>query len=187
MPGAEDTYASYGIPWANLSNTPFRLYKHWVHEGGIATPLILHGPKDALTAEGLGGIVHRPGQLPDIMATCLDAAGAVYPETRDGKLIPPCEGWSLLPLREGRDNGRGHLVWEHEGNAAYRKGRWKIVRRHPLYWELYDMEEDRSELRNLVDEHPMLVRELEAEYLAWAERVGVEDWTTVRNALRGGA
>ena len=44
MPGPADTYIAYGRNWANVSNTPFREYKHWVHEGGISTPLIVHWP-----------------------------------------------------------------------------------------------------------------------------------------------
>ena len=180
LPGPDDTYCSYGIPWANLSNTPFRLYKHWVHEGGIATPLIAHWPRGC---RARGELRHRPGQLPDVMATCLEVSGAPYPAERAGRPVPPCEGFSLLPILADRDNGRDHLVWEHEGNAAFRRGKWKIVRRHPQYWELYDMEADRSEVRNLVDRHPGIVRELEGEYRKWAARVGVAPWARVQEAL----
>ena len=81
MPGPETTYQSYGVPWANLSNTPFREYKHWVHEGGIATPLIAHWPHRIQTA---GALRHQPGQLPDIMATCLEISGAAYPDEHNG-------------------------------------------------------------------------------------------------------
>lgn len=170
MPGAEETYQSYGTAWANLSNTPFRLYKHWIHEGGIATPLIMHWPGGIKEA---GGVRHHPGQLPDIMATLVDLTGAHYPEKFDGNQILPCEGESLASSFSSDEMNRGPLFWEHEGNAAIRTGKWKLVRRYPGPWELYDMEADRTEMHDLVAEHPELVRSMEAEYHAWAQRCGV--------------
>ena len=89
VPGSEETYASYGIPWANLSNTPFRLYKHWVHEGGIATPFIVHWPSRIKTR---GELRHQQAQLPDIMATFLDVAGVDYPQNDDGRNIKSSGG-----------------------------------------------------------------------------------------------
>lgn len=169
MPGGEDTYQSYGLAWANLSNTPFRLYKHWVHEGGIATPLIVHWPERIPEP----GLRHRPGQLPDIMATILDVTGATWPDERDGHAIPPCEGESLAPSFTADDTTRGPMFWEHEGNAAVRQGRWKLVRDYPGPWELYDLDADRTELHDLAAQHPDRVRELEEQYRAWAHRCGV--------------
>ena len=176
MPGGEDTYQSYGVPWANVSNTPFRLYKHWVHEGGIATPLIAHWP-DRIKAAG--ELRHQPGQLPDIMATCLDVAGAAYPEAYNGHSIPPLEGVSLTPIFDDQPNGKEVLVWEHEGNCAVRKGKWKLVCRYPGPWELYDMEADRSELNDLAADHSDVVAELEGLYNAWAERCDVQAWEKI--------
>ena len=170
MPGGEDTYQSYGTAWANLSNTPFRLYKHWIHEGGIATPLIVHWPRGIAER---GGLRHHPGQLPDIMATILDVTGAAYPRERDGHEVPPCEGESLVPSFASDDAGRGPLFWEHEGNAAVRVGQWKLVRNYPGPWELYDMEADRTEMNDLASQHPDRVREMSALHAAWAERCGV--------------
>ena len=173
MPGGDDSYQSYGVPWANVSNTPFREYKHWVHEGGIATPLIVHWP------DGIGdpgGLRHAPAQLPDIMATCLDLAGADYPKTRKGHDLPPCEGFSMAPLLEGDSFGREVLYWEHEGNRAVRRGRWKLVTKYPGDWELYDIERDRTELNDLSRQHPEVVAELAALYDAWADRCSVMPW-----------
>ncbi|MBA3380918.1 MAG: arylsulfatase [Actinobacteria bacterium] len=169
MPGGEDTYQSYGAAWANLSNTPFRLYKQWTHEGGIATPLIVHWPRKVKDA----GIRHDPGQLPDIMATILDVTGAAYPSRYDGHDIPPCEGESLAPSFASDDCQRGPLFWEHEGNAAVRVGNWKLVRNYPASWELYDMEADRVETCDLASQHPEKVREMSGLYAAWTERCGV--------------
>ncbi|PSC03666.1 arylsulfatase [Alsobacter soli] len=170
MPGSEDTYQSYGVAWANLSNTPFRLYKHWVHEGGIATPLIMHWP--ARITEG-GELRHHPGQLPDIMATILDVTGAEYPRTYGGNDILPCEGESLARSFGADGDRQTPMFWEHEGNAAVRVGQWKLVRKFPGPWELYDMEADRTELHDLSAQHPDRVKDMIARYEAWAARCGV--------------
>ena len=170
MPGGEDTYQSYGTAWANLSNTPFRLYKHWVHEGGIATPLIAHWPNGISAA---GGIRHEPGQLPDIMATILEITGADYPTERQGRPVPSCEGASFAASFSGEDITRAPLFWEHEGNAAMRDGQWKLVRDYPGPWELYDMEADRTELHDRASEEPERVGRMAAAWQDWADRCGV--------------
>jgi len=170
MPGPENTYQSYGRAWANLSNSPFRLYKHWIHEGGIATPLIVHWPQGIA---GRGAIRHTPGYLPDIMATILDATGTAYPADWQGQPIEPLEGSSLLPALERELASRPPMFWEHEGNAAVRIGNWKLVRKYPDPWELYDMANDRTELNDVAAQHPDRVREMAAQYEAWAQRCGV--------------
>ena len=176
MPGSEETYQSYGVPWANLSNTPFRLYKHWVHEGGISTPLIVHWP-DKVQDKGV--LRNQPGQLTDVMATCLDVAGAEYPAEFNGHDILPLEGTSLTPIFDGEDNGKPYLVWEHEGNGAIRKGKWKLVKRYPGAWELYDIEADRSEMNDLIETHTDVVEELVDLYDQWTVRCMVESWDDV--------
>lgn len=181
MPGAEDTYQSYGIPWANASNTPFRLYKHWVHEGGISTPLIASWPGRTRA----GAISHEPGHLVDIMSTCIDVAGASYPRERNSRPVVPMEGTSLRPvLTGGRISRRGGLYWEHEGNRAVRQGRWKLVSRFPDRWELFDIEADRTELNNLADRHPDRVQKMTAQYQEWAARAQVEPWEKVQQSPR---
>jgi arylsulfatase A-like enzyme len=173
MPGPADTYIAYGRGWANASNTPFRLYKHWVHEGGIATPLVVHWPA-GIRAQG--ELRHQPGHLIDIMATCCDVADAVYPETYKGNMIIALEGKSLLPAFDNKPVEREALYWEHEGNRAVRKGKWKLVSKHPGEWELYDLEADRTELNNLAQKYPQKVEQLKAMYESWAKRCGVQPW-----------
>ncbi|MEF3308096.1 arylsulfatase [Paenibacillus sp. GYB004] len=170
MPGSEDSFQSYGIAWANLSNTPFRLYKHWVHEGGIATPFIVHWPERIGNA---GEVVHTPWQLTDVVPTILEITGAAYPESMNGHSLPPLEGDSFAPALEGRIASKGPLYWEHEGNSAIRIGEWKLVRNYPGPWELYNMKEDRSELKDLAEEYPDKVNEMRNLYDQWAQRCKV--------------
>jgi arylsulfatase len=188
MPGGEDTYQSCGVPWANLSNTPFRYYKHWTHEGGIATPFIVHWPA-GLAARG--ELRHQPAYLPDVMATVLELTGAAYPATVRGNPVPPCEGTSLVPAFDNHELARvAPMCWEHEGNAALRDGRWKLVRNFtgqrsatPGFdppggrgdWELYDLATDRSERHDLAAAQPERVAAMVAAYEAWAARCGVRD------------
>ena len=170
MPGPENTYQSYGTAWANLSNTPFRLYKHWIHEGGISTPLVMHWPAGI---EGRGEIRHTPGYLPDIMSTILDVTGTGYPTERAGHSVPPLEGTSLREAFDADVTSTRPLFWEHEGNAAVRIGRWKLVRRYPDPWELYDLQLDRTELHDVASECPDRVTDMLEQYEAWARRCGV--------------
>lgn len=173
-PGGVDSYMSYGLSWANASNTPFRRYKHWVHEGGIATPLIAYWP--AVIKNG-GSVTHQVGHIIDIMATCLDAAGIEYPKTYKGRELISLEGKSLLPIFKGKER-KGHetIYWEHQGNRAVRQDKWKLVAAHKEPWELYDLEADRTELNNLATQYPEKVEQLKVMYQSWAERCGVLPW-----------
>jgi arylsulfatase A-like enzyme len=173
VPGPEDTYASYGRAWANLSNTPFRFYKRWVHEGGIAAPCVVHWPAGGLVA---GAVVDLPVQLVDVLPTLLECIGAGYPDRYRGRDVLPVEGRSFLPALRGEVPEAVPLYWEHTGNAAIRVGRWKLVREYPGPWELYDMEVDRTELHDRAAERPAVVGDLAARWERWAQRVGATRW-----------
>lgn len=174
MPGGPDTYIAYGRNWANVSNTPFREYKHWVHEGGISTPLIAHWPSGIRRQ---GQIEHQPGQVIDLMPTCVELARAAYPSQLDGNEIRPLEGKSLVLAFGGEEIEREALYWEHEGNRAIRVGNWKLVAKDPGGpWELYDIEKDRTEMHDLATHHPGRVRQMVRRWEAWAERAGVLPW-----------
>ena len=183
-PGPPDGYTAYGLNWANASNTPFREYKHWVHEGGIATPLIVHWPEKVKEA---GGIEHTPAHLIDIMATLVDAANATYPVAFNGHHTIPMEGKSLMPLFQELAIESRPLFWEHEGNRAVRYGKWKLISKADKAnsfiwdqmevlpkeaWELFDMEKDRTETINIADDHPEVVTELSGMWTVWANRAG---------------
>ncbi len=170
MPGPADTYAAYGRGWANVSNTPFREYKHWVHEGGISTPLIVSWPAGIRQP---GSLVTEPGHLIDIMATCVDVAAAEYPAAKGKQGVFPLEGVSLRPTFSGNELDRETIYFEHEGNRAIRHGDWKLVSKAGKKWELYDIAQDRSELNDVAAEKPELVEELSKEWNTWANRAQV--------------
>ncbi len=173
MPGPEDTYVAYGRDWANVSNTPFREYKHWVHEGGISTPLIVHWPA-GIPKERDGKLETQPGHLIDIMATCVDVAGAKYPTELNGQPLKPMEGVTLRPALAGRSLQRPEpIFWEHESNRAVREGKWKLVAKAGQPWELYDMEADRTEMHDLAARYPDRAKDLASRWEAWAKRADV--------------
>lgn len=172
--GTDSSFASYGLSWANASNTPFRLYKHWVHEGGISSPLIAHWPAQI---KDKGKLRRQPGHLIDLMATCVDVSGSKYPTEFNGQKIQPMEGKSLVPAFADRPIEREAIYWEHEGNRAVRVGKWKLVakgRNGP--WELYDMEADRTELKNLAEKEPERAKEMATLWERWAKRANVIPW-----------
>ncbi len=174
VPGGADTYVGYGRDWANVSNTPFREYKHWQHEGGISTPLIAHWPTGI---RRVGELESFPSHLIDLMATCVELAQTDYPSEFAGEKIQPLEGISLLPTFTGKKLTRMQpLFWEHEGNRAIRLGDWKLVSKHPGDWELYNLDADRTEMNNLADEFPERVTELSRQWDAWSRKVGVLPW-----------
>lgn len=163
-----------GMSWAFVENTPFRLFKHFNHEGGIATPLIAHWPAGISAKNELRT---QPGHVIDVMATCVDVSGAKYPAEFKGKAITPMEGRSLVPAFANKPIERDAIYWEHEGNAAIRVGDWKLVRfGRQGAWELYDMKTDRTELHNLAAEHADQVQSLSAKWETWAERALVKPY-----------
>ncbi len=179
-PGGPDSNVFLGMNWATLANTPFRRYKHFTHEGGIATPLIAHWPAGIPRARE-GKFETQPGHLIDIMPTVVEAAGARYPANLRGKATIPMQGISLAPAFSGRPLTRKEpLFFMHEGNRAVRDGKWKLVSKYQDPWELFDMEADRTEMRNLAGSQPEIAQRLAAAYDAWARTSFVEPWTGPR-------
>jgi len=173
--GGRGTHHSYGSGWANLGNTPLRLYKHFTHEGGISTPFIVHWPA------GIGSPnrwVRDPAHVMDIMPTILDASGADYPETDDGREITPMEGTSLLSAMRGGTLPARTIGFDHQGAHALRQGEWKLVwskrMPHEITWELYNLTEDRCETVDVADAHPERVKKMVADWEQWARRVNVD-------------
>lgn len=174
--GSPDSYVLLGMNWATLNNTPFVRYKHFTHEGGISSAFIAHWPQ-GIDAARRGKLDHQPAHLIDVMATAVDLGAAKYPTEVNGHAILPAEGVSLRPAFRGQPLGRKQpLCWEHEGNKAVRDGRWKLVQKWRGPWELYDIETDRVERRNLISEQPDRAAQMAAVWQAWAERTFVDDW-----------
>lgn len=183
MAGDNDTFIAYGRGWANVSNTPFRHYKHFSHEGGISTPLIIHWPA-GMEPSQRGRLERQPGHIIDIMATCVDVAGITYPKKHANYDLTPLEGVSLRPALAGEPLNRTDAIYfEHHLNCAIRDGDWKLVRTGQTgkeaklaKWELYDMSRDRSELHDLAMKYPEKVVELSQKWEAWALRAQVKPW-----------
>ena len=170
MPGGEDTYASYGVAWANVSNTPFRLYKRYTHEGGVMSPFIIHWPAGTLAN---GKVNTSTFQLVNVAPTLYDALGVTYPDNLNGSKLEPLAGGSMLPALVSAESANSQLWWEHIGNAAIIRGKWKLVRQYDWNWELYDLTTDRNELKDLASANPDLVAELTAEWEKLADQYGV--------------
>jgi arylsulfatase len=173
IPGPENSYQSYGIAWANVSNTPFRLYARYAHEGGIATPLVAYWPG---TIKQAGGLDHQVAHVVDIMPTCLELAKIQYPTHFEGQALKPLVGKSLTPILRGEKREAYPLFWEHEGNCAVREAKWKLVRQFGGEWELYDVVADRTETKNVAAQYPVVVQDLTLTYQTWAKASNVEEW-----------
>ncbi|WP_223857614.1 arylsulfatase [Sphingobacterium micropteri] len=177
--GKEDTFESYRVNWANVSSTPFREYKHYTNEGGIATPLIIHWPK-GIDENLYNSFVTNYGHISDIMATCVDVSQTSYPVTYKGKNIHSLVGKSLKPHFNGNNNNRGKIFWEHEANIAVRDEKWKLVTKtrqdaqlDEKNLSLYDMDMDPTEMNNLSARYPDKVKEMYHEWINWGNEIGV--------------
>lgn len=176
LPGGPESRVFLGMSWGTLNNTPFRRYKHFTHEGGISTPLIAHWPA-GMPTERHGKLEHQPGHLIDVMATACDVSGALYPGEFRGHRILPMEGLSLRPALAGEPLHRVKpIFWMHEGNRAIRSGPWKAVMKFKGEWELYNIEEDRTEANNLVKKHVHLAQSMIRQWNDWAASTFVDEW-----------
>ncbi len=169
-PGSAASHLCLGPGWSTVANTPFRRHKTWVHEGGIATPLIVHWPRGIAAR---GELRHNPGHVIDLVPTILELTGAKQPESSDHVPVPTLPGKSLTPVF-AKDGTVSHdsIWWEHEGNRALRQGDWKLVaagRDGP--WELYNLAVDRTETNNLASQEPEKTRAL------------MKTWETLRDEI----
>jgi arylsulfatase len=190
--GGPDSSVFLGMTWATLNNTPFRRYKHFTHEGGISSPLIAHWPEGMKTIRQgdnqKGRLMHTPAHLIDIMATAVDVSGAAYPSEFKGHRIIPMQGISLRPFLVSPSPSPpvslSHrlLFWMHEGNRALRAGPWKLVKKFKGPWELYNIDDDRTEQHDIIGKFPALSQHLIRQWEDWAASTFVDEWIgEVRN------
>ncbi|MEM7231556.1 MAG: arylsulfatase [Planctomycetota bacterium] len=175
-PGPLESYRTVDLPWANASNTPFRKFKMGTHEGGIATPFIVRWP-GRIAKEG--AITPQIGHVMDLLPTFCEIAGVELPRTRNGSPITPSEGTSLVPVLEGKKRTvPEYLFWENLGHKSVRQGRWKLLgygdSSATEKWELYDLERDRAETKNIAAAHPDRVRQMSRAWVEWARRTGLQ-------------
>ena len=170
--GEKGSYAIYGEPWANVSSTPFKKYKHYMHEGGINTSFIIQWPAGIKPGKGF----HEGyGHVMDLLPTSLELAGAAPLD------VP---GESLSHLWTGKKNPDRKIFWEHEGNKAVRWKEWKLVQElEDESWALYNLNEDPSEIRDLAAQKPALAAELSKAYDVWASQMGVRKVAKVKDIL----
>ena len=179
-PGPDTTFQAVELPWANVSDTPFRLFKRWIHEGGISTPFIVHWPDQIEKSN----ILDNPMHIIDISATCYEIAGAQYPTEHHDTEITPLEGESFLPALQGRQLNREQAITiEHEGNRGIRTGDWKLVAEWNKPWEMYNISDDRTEQNNLIDGEKDRAKAFEKTYFEWAERAEVLPWPVDPNVV----
>ena len=188
VPGSADTYLCLGPGWSTCSNTPFRRHKTWVHEGGIATPLVAHWPRGIA---GTGRWCHEAAHVVDMVPTMLELTSAepadtdrAGGQTSPGQHAPVRPGVSLTPAFRSEPVGDHDLWWLHEGNRAIRAGKWKLVaaaNQGDQNWELYDMGVDRSETHDLAAKYPLVVERLAARWNELAEQFRLDAFRDASN------
>ena len=181
-PGGPNSFPTYGYEGAEVSNVPFRMWKQFIHEGGIAGPFIAHYP-DMISP---GNIDRQVAHVIDLMPTILDLSGAKYPDEWNGHVITPMQGISLVPVFSGEKLIRNEPIYfEHQGNRGVRLGKWKLVSaRFDLIWELYNVDEDPTELNDVSDEFPVVRQYLIDKYEAWAHENNVLPYSELQELMR---
>ena len=173
MPGPKHRFQMLGPEWAQASNTPFKKYKTWVHEGGISSPLIVHWPKRL--KEQSGTLINYPAHVIDIMPTIISIVADKANLEQDGV--------NLLPALQGGGLSERQLFFEHEGYRAVRGTQWKLVAAQGGPWELYDIEVDRTERNDLATQYPDRVSRMKADYARYARDNKVKDWSVITEPL----
>ncbi len=179
-PGSVESYRSLNLPWANVTNTPFRKFKNHDFEGGICTPFIVHYP-DMIKSQI---ITDQPGHMIDIMATCLELSLTMYPDSFNGYRVLELEGKSLVPILKGNQREEHDIIcWQWANSCGIRKGKWKCVGYINSNWELYDLDQDRTELNDQATQFPGIVADLDSLYHNWAKKTGAKTKSSISGQI----
>ena len=172
--GQKGSDHAYGSGWANLCNTPLNMYKHFCHEGGISSPLLIQWPAGF---KPRAGWITSPAHVMDLLPTIAAAADIPYPAKRNDLALLPLSGVSLLPAIHGQSVPERIIPTEHQGARGLRKGDWKIVwgkrQPEPVTWELYNLADDPCEQNDLAASNPKKCEELKLLWTEWAKSAGV--------------
>lgn len=173
--GSKYTCPLYPAGWAHASNTPYRLYKTWAHCGGIKVPLIISYPN---LIKDKGGIRSQYHHVVDINETVLKICGIEQPKYIKGVLQQPKNGVDMSYSFDHPEEPthRKSQCYEMCGNRGIWADGWKAVANHadnPTFdfskdkWELFNTDEDYTEMHDLAEKYPEKLRELEN--LWWSE------------------
>ena len=165
--GSQESYEFCGPGWGWAQNAPFRRHKAWTYEGGIATPFIARWPGKIKP----NSISHQVAHVIDLLPTFAELSGTSYPKATKGHPLLPLEGSSFSSVLKGQTRTSPALLWQLYGNRAIRQGKWKLVWGVTRgKWELYDIEGDRTETRDLALQNPERVKRMSGAWNRWAER-----------------
>jgi arylsulfatase A-like enzyme len=188
--GRKGSAVDYGAAWAQVSATPFRLFKTFVTEGGIRTPLIIAGPGVKHSGDIVPTLLHAT----DLVPTFLELAGAEHPSKQADSKLAPLTGKSLVPLLSGAaESVRTEKDWLGEelfGNRAIRQSDWKLLNIRESaggtgQWELFNLKADPGETRDLSKQEPARRKALLARWDEYAKANGViltDDGPYAKNA-----
>ena len=175
--GKRGSRIAQGAGWAQASSTPFHLFKHFLAEGGIRSPLIISGPGVAFQGETVNQVAH----VMDIVPTFLEIAGATYPASYNGIKVEQPKGTSMVGLLSkkssmvhGPDDAIG---WEYNNLKAVRignhKATWISKPYGPGEWQVFNLSVDPGESKDLSAQKPKLKQRLIDAWNKYADSVGV--------------
>lgn len=174
--GSAISYTGIGNGWANALNTPYRYWKAESYNGGAKTPMFMVGP-------GISkGVSYSVGHVMDIMPTCLELSQTTYPKIYKGNKITAIDGHSLVPIMKGKEvENYKNLFFEHEDGKALISDGYKLVALRKGEWALYNLAEDQTETLNIINQQPVIAREMIAKWKAWAKEIGLADTQRIKH------
>lgn len=175
--GRKGSYVHYGQDWAEVSNTPFAMFKGMAGEGGLRVPFVIQDPRHPA-----GRSTNQFAYMTDFMPTILELAGIPTPgESYRGRPLMRPTGTSMLPFLRGHapyiHGPQEAIGFEATGSSAIFKGGYKLAYNNEVFgdarWHLYDMAQDPNESNDIAAQHPEIFKDLQAEYDRYLQANGV--------------